>query len=120
MKLYLDDDSTAKLLMRLLRKAGHDVQRPADVGLSGKDDAAQLRQAIRAARVCLTQNHHDFESLHELVMEAGGHHPGILIVRKDNNPKRDLSEQGIVRAIAKLAASGLPLMDHLHILNQWR
>jgi hypothetical protein len=120
MKLYLDEDSAAKLLVQLLRKAGHDVQLPRDVGLSGKDDPIQLRQAIRAGRVCLTQNHHHFQALHELIMEAQGHHPGIFIVRKDNNPKRDLSEHDIVRAIGKLLASGLPLADHLHILNQWR
>jgi hypothetical protein len=41
-------------------------------------------------------------------------------VRKDNNPKRDLNDRGIVRAIGKLLASGLPLTDELHILNHWR
>ena len=39
MRVYLDDDSAALLLARLLRQAGHDVELPADVGLSGEDDA---------------------------------------------------------------------------------
>lgn len=36
MKLYLDDDSASPLLAKLLGQAGHDVQSPADVGLSGE------------------------------------------------------------------------------------
>ncbi|HUG94154.1 MAG TPA: hypothetical protein VML55_25220 [Planctomycetaceae bacterium] len=27
------------------------------------------------------------------------HHHGILIVRRDNNPRRDMTQQGVVRAI---------------------
>ncbi len=47
MRLYLDDDSAQHLLVQLLRKAGHDVQVPVDVGLSGKSDAMHLRHAVR-------------------------------------------------------------------------
>src|SRR2546430_3762119 len=36
MRLYLDDDSAASLLARLLQQAGHDVQLPSGVGLSGE------------------------------------------------------------------------------------
>jgi hypothetical protein len=53
-------------------------------------------------------------------MIAQGHHPGIFVVRKDNNPKRDLDAAGIVRAIRKLLVSGFPIADDLHILNHWR
>ena len=41
----------------------------------------------------------DFTLLHDLVLLAGGHHPGILVVRRDNNPIRDMSPGAIVRAI---------------------
>jgi hypothetical protein len=120
MKLYLDDDSAANLLVRLLRKAGHDVEIPADAGLAGREDPVHLRHCIRVGRVCLSHNHEDYDLLHELILEAQGHHPGVLVVRKDNDPKRDLSYPGIVRAIGKLLAAGLPLADQLHVLNQWR
>lgn len=46
MNLYLDDDCAGKLLVQLLRQAGHDVQIPAEVGLSGANDAVHLRHAI--------------------------------------------------------------------------
>jgi len=34
MRLYIDDDSVDPGLIRLLRRHGHDVQIPADVGLA--------------------------------------------------------------------------------------
>lgn len=120
MRLYLDDDHAGPLLARLLRNAGHDVQLPADVGFSGADDPVHLTQAIRDDRVCLTGNHRHFSNLHNLVMQAKGHHPGILVVRKDNDPTRDLTPRGIVRAIANLVGSGIVLADQLQILNHWR
>jgi hypothetical protein len=58
--------------------------------------------------------------LHDLVMTVGGHHPGALVVRKDNNPKRDLTLPGIVGALTRLLASGLPIADSYHILNHYR
>ena len=42
MRLYLDDDSAGVLLTQFLRQAGHDVQRPIEVGLAGRDDAVHL------------------------------------------------------------------------------
>jgi hypothetical protein len=44
----------------------------------------------------LTHNYKDFNNLHELVTDAGGHHPGVLVVRRDNDPRKDLSPKGIV------------------------
>jgi predicted nuclease of predicted toxin-antitoxin system len=120
MRLYLDDDSVNRLLVRLLRQAGHDVCLPSDVGLTGAHDAEHLAKAVVENRVLLTHNHDDFDKLHDLVLIVGGHHPGILTVRKDNNPKRDLTVPGIVRAITKLLAAGVSIPDQLHILNHWR
>jgi predicted nuclease of predicted toxin-antitoxin system len=120
MRLYLDDDSVAALLITLLRRAGHDAQVPADVGQAGEADPVHLAHAIRQDRVLLSHNYDDFKLLHDLIMTAGGHHPGLLVVRKDNNPQRDLSPAGIVRAIARLLAAGVPVADTYHVLNHWR
>jgi len=54
-------------------------------------------------------NHDDFRNVHNVVPAMGGHHPGILIVQKDNNPKRDLDERGVVRAIRKLLKAGVAI-----------
>jgi hypothetical protein len=53
-------------------------------------------------------------------MVAGGHHPGILVVRRENNPRRDLRPHDILRAIGRMEAASLVFEDHLHVVNQWR
>jgi hypothetical protein len=120
MRVYLDDDSANPVLAQLLRNSGHDVELPHDAGLSGKPDSVHLTHTISATRVLLTKNYRDFEYLHNLLVVAHGHHSGILVVRQDNKPKRDLTPRGIVRAIAKLEAAGVPIADSYHILNRWR
>jgi hypothetical protein len=119
-RLYLDDDSAAALLVALLRQAGHDVQVPADVGMDGKEDPVHLTHAVREDRVFLSHNYRDFQNLHNLILAVQGHHPGILVVRKDNDPRRDLSPRGIVRAVGNLLASGVPIPDGYHVLNHYR
>jgi predicted nuclease of predicted toxin-antitoxin system len=120
MKLYLDDDAASHLLSRLLTNAGHDVLLPAAAAMSGKKDAVHFTYAVRSGRTILTRNYGDFEDLHDLAMALQGRHPGIFLVRMDNDPRRDLKPHEIVRAITKLLASGLPIADTVHVLNQWR
>ncbi|MBA3727040.1 MAG: DUF5615 family PIN-like protein [Armatimonadetes bacterium] len=120
MKLYLDDNAAAPLLAKLLRAAGHDVQLPVEVGMAGEPDAVHLTRTIREGRTCVTKDHRDYLILHTLIMQAQGRHPGILVVRKDNDLTRDLSPKGIVSAIRKLEASGAPVADEYIVLNQWR
>jgi predicted nuclease of predicted toxin-antitoxin system len=119
-RLYVDDDSVDAILVRLLRKAGHDVHLPADIGIVGSHDANHFKQAIQEDRLVLTHNQKDFPYLHQLVIVSQGHHPGLLMVRRDNDPRRDLTRAGIVRAIGNLLAAGVTLADNLHVLNQWR
>ena len=120
MQLYLDDDSVRSILIRQLATAGHDVVIPAYAGIAGQEDATHLMYAIETRRALLTHNHDDFELLHDLILLAGGHHPGILVVRRDNDPTRDMSPSAIVRAIQNLIASEVMIPDSVHILNHWR
>jgi len=120
MRLYLDDDIASALLPQLLRNAGHDVQIPSDVGKAGKEDPVHLTHAIDEGRVFLSRNYRDFEHLHVLILHAQGHHPGILVVRRDNDPRRNMSPRDIVRAIRNLEKAGVPLVDEYYILNHWQ
>ena len=120
MNLYLDDDSAKASLVRLLRAAGHQVVIPADVGLAGASDSRHLRHTVRQNQVLLTRNHDDFDDLHLLVKATGGTHPGILVVRSDNDPSRDMKDRDIARAIANLERAGVPVANEFHILNHWR
>ena len=120
MLLYLDDDSVHGVLIRRLGDGGHDVLTPRVAGTAGHADPVHFMCAIRTGRVLLTHDHEGFTLLHELVLLAGGHHPGILIVRRDNDPIRTMSPGAIVRAIDNLTASSLPIPDAVHVLNHWR
>jgi len=120
MRLYLDDDTAAPLLAKLLRKAGHYVQLPGDVGMAGAPDPVHLTRAIADGRILVTNNHDDFWILHNLIKQARGHHPGVFVVRQDNDPTRDLTPKGTVPAIRKLGTAGVPIEDEFIVLNQWR
>ena len=120
MRIYLDEDLASELLATLLQKAGHDVDSPAGAGLLGKADAVNLAHAIREQRVCISRNYEDFEELHLLIAEAKGGHFGILMVRRENDPTRDLTPKGIVVAIRKLEAAGVPIENEYVVLNHWR
>jgi predicted nuclease of predicted toxin-antitoxin system len=121
MRLYLDDDSVDPTLIRLLRRDGHDVQIPADVGLAGSSDQAHLAHAIRDRRAILTRNYRDFRDLGDLVISAAnGHHFGILVVRYDNNPQNNMSAGDIDRAVRNLENAGVAIADSYHELNHWQ
>ena len=120
MQLYHDDDSVDGVLIRLLEADGHDVLTPSDTGTAGKPDPTHFMCAIRLSRYLLTHNYDHFKLLHDLVLLSGGHHPGVLVVRRDNDPTRDMSPKVIVRAIRNLLAAAVPIRDSFHILNHWR
>jgi predicted nuclease of predicted toxin-antitoxin system len=120
MRIYLDEDLTSAALTRLLQAAGHDVVTAASAGLASRSDAIQLAESIRDTRVCLTRNYEDFEELHLLVVQAGGRHHGIIVVRRENNPARDMTNRGIVTALRKVESSGVPVENEYIVLNQWR
>jgi len=120
MKIYLDDDHDADILIGLLQQSGHSVVSPRSVGTSGLSDNAHLDYSADNDCILLTANARDFIEQHKKRLVAGKHHPGILIVYKENNTKRDMTFQEIARAASNIEKSGLPLTDAYHNLNFWR
>jgi predicted nuclease of predicted toxin-antitoxin system len=120
MKIYLDEDCNDPLLAKLLRQAGHDVRTPGEAGMLQKSDAVQFAFAVRERRVLITANHDDFEDLHDLILICGGHHNGVLVVRRDNDPTRDMTVRAVARAVTKVGAAMPELRDIFQVLNQWR
>ncbi len=120
MNLYLDDDTVDRRLVAILQRDGHAVMVPADVNLSGAPDARHFILAMRRGLVLVTKNHDDFLDLHQVIQAGQGKHPGILIIRCDNDPNRDMTLRQIASAIAKLESSGVPLENQAYILNHWR
>src|SRR5437870_691449 len=95
MNLYLDDNINKGHLAGRLRKAGHSVVLPAAVGLAGAIDSKHFLYAIENQLVLLTKDHEDFFVLHRVVRATQGQHPGILAVRADNDPRRDMKDADI-------------------------
>jgi predicted nuclease of predicted toxin-antitoxin system len=120
MRLLLDENMNDQRLAARLRASGHDPVLARDLGLLSASDPKVLIFAIAQSIPALTRDSEDFEDLHDLVMAAGGHHPGVLIVRFDNDPRRNMSDRGIAIAITKLESSGVPIRDQIHMLNLWR
>ena len=120
MNLYLDDDSAKRSLAALFRKACHQVVTPAEVGMTGVADPRHLSHTVQQKLVLLTRNHDDYEDLHVLIQASGGRHPGVLVVRFDNDAARDMKDHSILRAVENLERSRVPIANELHILNHWR
>ncbi len=120
MNLYRDDNSVKTSLAIQLRRAGHQVTLPADLGLAGASDPRHLAACASPGLVLLTRDHDDFLDLHDFVQATHGSHSGILVVCADNDPARDMKDRDIVRAIANLEAVRVPIANDFNILNHWR
>ena len=120
MRIYLDDNTTDSRLVTELRKRGHDVVEPTDAFLGGASDARHFVYAIEKRLVILTRDADDFRNLHLIVIASRGEHPGIFLVRFDNDPTKDMKPGGMAAAVDRIDASGLPLSNQLFVLNHWR
>lgn len=115
LNLLIDEDSLAKYLVNLLKKAGHDVITVQDVKLMGKPDSVVLDYARENQRVLLTRNCADFQNLHQ----ANSIHSGILAVYQYADFYKNMSYSAIVKAIGNLENSNYKLSNKFVILNQW-
>ncbi|MGH2371777.1 MAG: DUF5615 family PIN-like protein [Chloroflexota bacterium] len=114
--LYLDDSAASRLLAHLSRAAGHHVVIPADVGLDRARDADHFAYDRQHGLALVTKNPADFKRL----AAAAPNHGGLLLVYRDNDRTRDMTDADIVQAIANLLAAGLPIAGQVHVLNHWR
>jgi len=120
LSLYLDDCSDDDDLITFLSQAGHTVISPRSAGTSQADDSDHLEYAAAHDYVLLTYNPRDFRDLHDDWQAQGRTHSGIFVVCFDNDVRRDMNPRDIIHAIDNLLASGLPIANEFHILNQWR
>src|SRR6476646_4183769 len=107
MRLLLDENVSDRRLASRLRAQGHDPVLATDVGLLSATDARVFAWSIAQNLPVLTRDSADFTDLHDLIMAAGGHHPGLLVVRFDNDPRHNLTDRGIAGALDKLESSGV-------------
>ncbi|MDZ4833119.1 MAG: DUF5615 family PIN-like protein [Candidatus Melainabacteria bacterium] len=117
-RLLIDECSEAKLLVRKLRDAGHDVVTVSEANLRTVRDADVFAAAIADNRIVLTNNPGDFVTLHDARMEQHQTHPGLFLVYNRNTPG-DMNYDQIVRAIANLEGTSVSLENAYHSLNSY-
>ncbi len=96
MRLLLDENNSDRRLGARLRAQGHDPVLATGVGLLSATDARVFIAAITQALPVLTRDSEDFTDLHDLIMAAGGHHSGVLVVR-DPEQVRKLAGWGLTQ-----------------------
>ena len=96
MRLLLDENISDRRLGARLRAQGHDPVLATGVGLLSATDARVFIAAITQALPVLTRDSEDFTDLHDLIMAAGGHHSGVLVVR-DPEQVRKLAGWGLTQ-----------------------
>ena len=113
--IYLDDCTYDKELVGLLRREGYKVTTPVEAGMLGAKDPDHFRFAVNHGLTILTENTDDFIELHK----QNPNHSGILLVYKENDPKKDMSNHEILRAINNVVGLNIPLSGQLIALNMW-
>lgn len=111
LRLLVDECLLNKLLVEALTAAGHDVQTVFQVDLISKPDRAVFAHAIAEDRIVITTNCGDFMDLAAARIDAGSHHPGILLVFLYNSPSRDMIIAEIIQAIDNFEQTGAPKAD---------
>lgn len=120
LSLYLDDCADDDTLEALLRQAGHQVSTPRIAGTTGALDGEHLEYAARCGCTLLTKDPDDFVDLHRRWQALHRTHAGILLIYEDKDVSKNMSRAQIVVAIDNLVASGVPITNEVHNLNQWR
>jgi len=116
-RLYLDDDSSAKALVKALRERGVDVVTTMEVGLDGRDDEEHLAYAPVQSRVLCSFNIQDFYRIHSQWLSEGKSHAGIILAQQQKH--REVGER--LRRILNLAASksAEDMKNSVEFLSRW-
>ena len=114
-KLYLDEDSINRALIKALRSRNVDVLTAQEADQMQVSDQKHLDYAISLNRVIFTFNTQDFVKLHTAYLSTGRHHAGIIVSNQ--------AQVGvIVRRLLKLlnARTAAEMQDWLEYLSNWR
>lgn len=114
-RLYLDEDTISRALIRSLRARQVNVLTAQEANLLGVPDDEQLRFAIQENRTLFTFNTRDFVQLHQTYVQAGKHHAGIVV---SDQLQVDLLTKRLLRLLD--AKTGTEMQDWLEFLSNWR
>lgn len=115
-RLYVDEDSMSRALVRALRARHVDVVTALDADMIEQSDATHLDYATAQGRVLYSFNVGDFYQLHGQYIVEGKSHSGIILSRQQ---AYSVGEQ--LRRLLKLIAtkSAEDMQNHIEFLGHW-
>jgi hypothetical protein len=115
-RLYIDEDSMDRDLVRALRARGVDVITAQEVDMMGRSDEDHLLFATGQGRVLYSFNRGDFFRLHTQYVTNAKSHAGILLARQQHY---SVGEQ--MRRLLRVMAvrSAADMCDRIEFLSAW-
>ena len=113
-KLYLDEDTLSRALIKGLRARGFNLLTAREANLIQYPDEGHLEFATSLDRTIFTFNTRDFAKLHTQYVSSGRHHAGIIV--------SDQAQVGVVlRRLLRLLheRSATDMNDWLEYLSNW-
>lgn len=99
-RVYIDEDAMSAALVAALRGYGFDVLTAHEAGMRGRSDPDHLRLASAEGRVLFGFNSRDYMRIHREILQAEGHHAGIVLLGK-RSPDIGRQLRGLI-AVAEL------------------
>ncbi len=114
-KLYLDEDTINRALIKALRARNIDILTAKEADLIQTPDQEHLEYATSLNRAVFTFNTRDFVRLHTEYLSTGRHHAGIIV-------SNQVQIGVIIRRLLKLldARSATEMDNWLEYLSNWR
>ena len=103
LRLYCDEDSMDRRLIRALLSRGMDVITALDAQMINRSDEAHLIYAVQQGRVLFSFNRGDFYQLHTRYLSEGKFHAGIALANQ-----QDYSVGECMRRLLRLSAAKSP------------
>lgn len=100
LRLYFDEDSSERAVIRGLRARGFDLLTAKEAGQLTTTDPEQLDFAVQMARAIYTLNVGDFALLHREYLSEGKEHSGIIAI-----PEQRYSIGEKIRRLAELLST---------------
>jgi len=115
-RLYIDEDSMDRALVRALRARGVDVTTAIEEGMIERGDAEHLDYATEQGCVLYSFNQGDFYRLHKTYLIQGKPHAGIILAHQQHY---SVGEQ--MRRLLKLIAtkSADEMKNWVEFLSAW-
>jgi hypothetical protein len=115
-RLYIDEDSMDRSLVRALRTRGVDVTTALDEGMIERSDREHLDYATGQGRVLYSFNRRDFYRLHTLYLGQGKTHAGIILAHQQHYSVGEQMRR-LLRLIATRSAEDM--RDKVEFLGAW-